>query len=64
MFLLVALMLIFRWTVPLFSVTLNGGNAENTAAKAFAMLLGLLAYAALTWIACAASVKNFKNVDL
>lgn len=63
-FLLIALMIIFRWTVPLFSVTLNGGNAENTAAKAIAMLLGLLAYAALTWIACAASVKNFKKVDL
>ena len=63
-FLLIALMLIFRWTVPLFSVTLNGGNAENTAAKAVAMLTGLIMYAALTFFACAASVKNFQNVDV
>lgn len=63
-FLLVGVFLLLRWSVPLFSETLNGGNADHTAAKAAAMFTGLAVYAAATSLSCFFSMRNFKRVDL
>ena len=63
-FLLVGLFLLLRWCTPLFSVTLNGNNAEHTAAKVAALFIGLAAYAAMTALSCFLSMRNFKKVDL
>lgn len=63
-FLLVGAFLLLRWSVPLFSETLNGGNAEHTAAKVAALFIGLAAYAAMTALSCFLSMRNFKKVDL
>lgn len=63
-FLLVGLFLLLRWCTLLFSVTLNGSNAEHTAAKVAALFIGLAAYAAMTALSCFLSMRNFKKVDL
>ena len=63
-FLLVGAFLLLRWSVPLFSETLNGSNAEHTAAKVAALFIGLAAYAAMTALSCFFSMRNFKRVDL
>lgn len=63
-FLLVGLFLLLRWCTPLFSVALNGSNAEHTAAKVAALFIGLAAYAAMTALSCFLSMRNFKRVDL
>ena len=63
-FLLVGAFLLLRWSVPLFSETLNAGYAEHAAAKADAVFTGLAVYAAATSLSCFFSMRNFKRVDL
>ncbi len=64
LFLLIGLLIALRWTLPLFSVTLNGSNAEHTGAKLIAMAAGLVLYAGLSALACLLSVRRFLKTDL
>lgn len=63
-FLLIAIFIVLRWTVPFFMTTLNGSNSENTLLKAVWLLVGLAGYGAMTAAACKISSARFEKVDL
>ncbi len=63
-FMVIAIFIVLRWVTPLYSITLNGSNSENTLAKFLALVIGITAYALLTFASCKLSVKNFLKVDL
>lgn len=63
-FLLIGLLIVLRWTTPLFSEILNGVNSIHTIAKVLACLTGLLVYLFLTIASCKISMKNFAKVDV
>ena len=62
-FLLIGVFIVLRWATPLYSVTLNGPNSENTGAKIIALITGLAVYAALSAASCKLSVKYFQKYD-
>lgn len=62
-FLLIGAFIVLRFAAPLYSVTLNGPNSENTGAKIIALITGLAVYAALSAASCKLSVKYFQKYD-
>ena len=63
-FLLIGVFIVLRWATPLYSITLNGLNSENTGAKLAALAIGIVVYIVLTAASCKLSIKNFQKVDL
>ena len=64
LFLLIGACVCLRWTVPLFSEVLNGGNTFHFGAKFTALSVGVGIYAAFTAAACVLSAKAFRKIDL
>ena len=62
-FLLIGAFIVLRFAAPLYSVTLNGPNSENTGAKIIALITGLAVYAAVSAASCKLSVKYFQKYD-
>lgn len=63
-FLLISVFIVLRWATPLYSITLNGLNSENTGAKIVALAIGIAVYVALSAISCKLSMKNFQKIDV
>ena len=63
-FLLIGVFIVLRWATPLYSVTLNGLNSDNTGAKIIALAIGLAVYAAFSAISCKLSANRFQNIDI
>lgn len=63
-FLLIVVFIALRWVTPLYSITLNGLNSENTGAKLLALATGIAVYAVLSALICKLSMRNFQRVDL
>lgn len=63
-FLLIGVFIVLRWATPLYSITLNGRNSENTGAKAVALIIGFAVYIVLSVISCKLSMKHFQKTDV
>lgn len=63
-FLLIGVFIVLRWVTPLYSITLNGLNSENTGAKIAALAIGIVVYAVLSAVSCKLSMKNFQKIDV
>lgn len=63
-FLLIGVFIVLRWATPLYSITLNGRNSENTGAKAVALIIGFAVYIVLSVMSCKLSMKYFQKTDV
>lgn len=63
-FLLIGVFIVLRWATPLYSITLNGRNSENTGAKAVALIIGFAVYIVLSVMSCKLSMKHFQKTDV
>ena len=63
-FLLISVFIVLRWVTPLYSITLNGLNSENTGAKIAALAIGITVYVVLSAVSCKLSMKNFQKIDV
>ena len=63
-FLLIALLIVFRYVVPLFRDVLNLPDPEMLWAKAVVLLIGLAVYACFTCLAAWLGGKIFRSTDL
>ena len=64
LFVLIGVFIVLRWVTPLYSITLNGLNSENTGAKIVALAIGVAVYVVLSAISCKLSMKNFQKIDV
>ena len=64
LFVLIGVFIVLRWVTPLYSITLNGLNSENTGAKIVAFAIGVAVYVVLSAISCKLSMKNFQKIDV
>ena len=64
LFVLIGVFIVLRWVTPLYSITLNGLNSENTGAKIVALAIGIAVYVVLSAISCKLSMKNFQKIDV
>lgn len=64
LFVLIGVFIVLRWVTPLYSITLNGLNSENTGAKIVALARGVAVYVVLSAISCKLSMKNFQKIDV
>lgn len=64
LFVLIGVFIVLRWVTPLYSITLNGLNSENTGAKLVALAIGIAVYVVLSAISCKLSMKNFQKIDV
>ena len=64
MFLLIAVLIVLRWTTTLFSEILNGTDSDYILAKICAFIIGLTVYAVFTFFACRNSMKYIQSVDV
>lgn len=64
LFVLIGVFIVLRWVTPLYSITLNGLNSENTGAKIVALAIGVAVYVVLSVISCKLSMKNFQKIDV
>lgn len=62
-FVLIAVFIALRWTVPFFSETINTTDPKNLGAKFAVLAVGLALYAVATWFAAWLSMKSFEKVD-
>ena len=63
-FLLIGVFIVLRWATPLYSITLNGRNSENTGAKAVALIIGFAVYIVLSVMSGKLSMKHFQKTDV
>ena len=63
-FLLIGVFIVLRWTTPLYSITLNGLNSENTGAKIAAFAISVAVYVVLSAVSCKLSMNNFRKIDV
>mgnify|MGYP005762775211 FL=1 len=63
-FLQIGVFIVLRWATPLYSITLNGRNSENTGAKAVALIIGFAVYIVLSVMSCKLSMKHFQKTDV
>ena len=63
-FLLIALLIVFRYAVPIFRDVLNLPDPEMLWAKASMLVFGLALYALFTWLAAWLGGKIFGRSDL
>lgn len=64
LFVLIGVFIVLRWVTPLYSITLNGLNSENTGAKIAALAIGIAVYVVLSAVSCKLSMKNFQKIDV
>lgn len=62
--LLIGMFTVLRFATPLYSITLNGRNSENTGAKAVALNIGFAVYIVLSVMSCKLSMKHFQKTDV
>ena len=62
--LLIGMFTVLRFATPLYSITLNGRNSENTGAKAVALIIGFAVYIVLSVMSCKLSMKHFQKTDV
>ena len=63
-FLLISVFIVLRWATPLYSITLNGLNSENTGAKIAAFAISVTVYVVLSAVSCKLSMNNFQKIDV
>ena len=63
-FLLISVFIVLRWATPLYSITLNGLNSENTGAKIAAFAISVAVYVVLSAVSCKLSMNNFQKIDV
>lgn len=63
-FVIIAILITLRWTVPFFSQTLCTVDPENIGSKIIVLAIGVCLYTLLTLGAAWLSVKRFEKVDI